>query len=95
MDGSEINDNACFQDHLQLPGMAEQCATQTDAYLQVDGECIPVHAAVLTLQSPVFADMFKAANADHTTAHRRNGRPCMPLVNHNFADVCAAVKFLY
>ena len=91
------NHKASFEDHLQLPGLAEQFASQTDAYLHADGGYIPVHSAVLAVQSTVFADLFKLAsdNIDDSTAHRRNGRICIPMTSHTFADVCTAVKFLY
>lgn len=83
---------ANFDDHLQLSGLAEQFAGQTDAYLHVEGDYIPVHSAVLAVQSCVFADMFKASDK---TAHRRDGKICIPMTGHTFADVCIAVKFLY
>lgn len=84
-------DNADFDDHL-LPGLAEQFASQTDAYLHADNGYIPVHSAVLAIQSSVFADMFKVASDN---AHRRNGKICISTTSHTFADVCTAIKFLY
>lgn len=39
--------------------------------------------------------MFKLAGDNDKTEHRRNGRICIPMTGHTFADVCIAVKFLY
>ena len=90
-----MGDHVDFDDHLKLPGLTEQFASQTDAYLYVDAKFVPVHSAVLAVQSPVFADMFKLASDNDTTAHRRNGRVCLPMTSHSFVGVCAAIKFLY
>ena len=90
-----MDDSVSFDDHLQLPGLAEQFVSQTDAYLHVDADFVPVHSVLLAVQSHVFADMFKIANDNGATAHTRNGKLCIPMVSHTFVDVCAAIKFLY
>ena len=95
MNDSDHHAYVSFDDHLHLPGLAEQFASQTDAYLHVDGDYVPVHTAVLALQSPVFADMFKLASDNSTAVHRQNGNICIPMTSHTFAGVCAAIKFLY
>ena len=95
MDGSDGHHKASYDGHLHLPGITQQCASQTDAYLHLDADYVPVHSAVLTPQSPVFADMFNAAGGNQATAQRRRSKICIPMTSHTFADVCAAVKFLY
>ena len=95
MDGCDSHHNASYDSHLQLPGITEQCASQTDSYLHVDTDYVPVHSALLTVQSPVFADMFNSAGGNQATAQRRHNKICIPMTSHTFADVCAAVKFLY
>ena len=92
MDVHDSGYNASFGKHLQLPGMPRKFASQTGAYLQVKNH---VHSEMLTDQSPVFADLFMAASDIGNTTYKRNGRTCIPMINHNFADVCAAVEFLY
>ena len=95
MDGCDSHHDASYDDHLQLPGVTEECASQTDAYLHVNTDYVPVHSAVFTLQSPVFADMFNSAGGNQARAQRRHNKICIPMTSHTFVDVRAAVMFLY
>lgn len=79
--------------HLRLPGLPEQLASQTDAVLGGGDQCIPVHATVLAMVSPVFAALFKTKASE--AAQSKQDKLCIPLLGDSIADVCFAVKYVY
>ena len=81
-----------LDDHLRLPGLLEHFASQTDAYLVVNEQRIPVHSAMLAIHSPVFAELFGAAASE---CQSRRDKMCLPMSGHSVADVCCAVKYIY
>ncbi len=86
-----------LEDHLRLPEIPEQFASQTDAHLVVEGKHLPVHTALLAVNSPLFSDLFMTATQDRAAAASANkvDSLCVPMTGHTLRDTCATLKFLY
>lgn len=74
-----------------MEGLPESVASLTDAILKVDGTDLPVHRAILAINSPVFADLFAYA----LSRGSRGSRLEIPLVGDEVPDVRTALEYLY
>ena len=83
--------------NMHLSGLSQQAASQTDAYLLVQGQKLRVHSAVLILISPVFSDFFSTARSQNLAAERsRDYELCVKMsAEHTVADLNAALAFIY
>lgn len=74
-----------------MEGLPESVAALTDTILKVDGTDLPVHRAILAVNSPVFADLFAYA----LSRGSRSSRLEIPLVGDEVLDVRTALEYLY
>ena len=80
--------------HLRAKTVPKQFALLADAFLEVEGMKMPVHKAILSAASSVFADLFLAvASASETDLPP--AKPCIPMIGHSAIDVQMALQFLY
>ena len=82
--------------NAHLTGFSQQFASETDAFLLVQGEQFPVHRAFLTYASTVFCGLFEAAQAENLAAGEiKDGKICVTMAGHTIGDTSIALSFLY
>ena len=74
-----------------MEGLPESVAALSDTILKVDGTNLPVHRAILAINSPVFADLFAYALSRGSKTSRLE----IPLVRDEVLDVRKALEYLY
>ena len=75
-----------------LDGLPGPVAALTDTVLKVDGTDLPVHRAILAINSSVFADLFAYALSRRS---KTTTRLEIPLVDDDVEDVRIALGYLY
>ena len=73
-----------------LEGMPGHFASQADACFVVEGKHFPIHTALLTISSPVLAEML-SCHLPESDAECR----CIPLPGETVQDFQKALSFLY
>ena len=74
-----------------MEGLPASVAALSDTILKVDGTNLPVHRAILAINSPVFADLFAYALSRGSKTSRLE----IPLVGDEVLDVRTALEYLY
>lgn len=79
-----------------LTGLSEQFASQTDAFLLVQGEKFHVHRAFLAVASTTFCDLFETAQAENLAAGKsKEDKICVTMAGHTIQNTSIALKFVY
>ena len=74
-----------------MDGLPESVAALTDTILKVEGTDLPLHRAILAINSPVFADLFAYALSRGAKPSRLE----IPLVGDEVVDVRTSLEYLY
>lgn len=82
--------------NAHLIGLTKQFASQTDAFLLVQGEQFHVHRAFLAVASTTFCGLFETAQAENLAAGKsKEDKLCVPLAGHTIENTSIALKFVY